>query len=123
MEDRATRKFQKEMNAGAISLVVLAVIDQLGRPVYGYEVAGMLAQGAGDRLPMNQAAIYPVLRSLEKQSLLASELEASDAGPPRRYYQLTNSGRQALTNWKAAWQKTSRFVNSVLEGFDDHRIA
>ena len=67
LTDNPSRKFQKELNAGAVSLVVLCVMEQLQRPVYGYEVAKILQSRAGDSLPMNQAAIYPVLRSLEKQ--------------------------------------------------------
>ena len=37
---------------------------------------------------MNQAAIYPVLRSLEKQQLLRSRMVPSESGPPRKYYNL-----------------------------------
>lgn len=115
MNDKPSRKFQKELNSGAVSLVVLAVMEQLDRPVYGYEIAKLLESLAGDSLPMNQAAIYPVLRSLQKQQLLRSKMAASDSGPPRKYYQLTSAGRHALSEWKSVWGNTTAFVDSILE--------
>lgn len=119
MDDKASRKFQKELNSGAVSLVLLTVMEQLNRSVYGYEIAKLLQSRAGDTLPMNQAAIYPVLRSLEKQELLRSKSVPSDSGPPRKYYEMTPSGRQALSRWKSAWQTTTAFVDSILENTDD----
>ena len=112
------RKFQKELNSGAISLVLLTTLEQLGRPVYGYELAKVLEARASQTLPMNQAAIYPVLRSLEKQSLLASEMVKSESGPPRKYYRLTADAEQTLAEWKRAWSETTQFVDSILENAD-----
>ncbi|MCA9265309.1 MAG: PadR family transcriptional regulator [Planctomycetales bacterium] len=117
--DRAARKFQKEMNSGAISLVVLAILEQASEPLYGYAIAKRLEGMSGDTLPMNQAAIYPVLRSLEKQRLLRSKLQPSDVGPPRRYYSLTSAGERALEEWRQIWRQTKEFVDDVLEQGDE----
>ena len=83
--------------------------------MYGYEVAAHLSGLADDALPMTQAALYPVLRSLEKLELLTSHIEASDAGPPRKYYTLTARGRRTFDEWVTAWNETSSLVNRVLE--------
>src|SRR5689334_1808266 len=111
----AERKFQRELNAGVTALMVLSAIHRARRPMYGYEVAAHLSGLAEDQLPMTQAALYPVLRSLEKQELLKSHIEASDAGPPRKYYALTAQGRRTLEGWIRAWHETSALVNRVLE--------
>ncbi|TWU38592.1 PadR family transcriptional regulator [Novipirellula artificiosorum] len=116
--DDSGRKFQKELNSGAVSLVLLSVLQRNGEPMYGYEIAKYLESAAQGALPMNQAAIYPVLRSLEKQQLLRSRMVASESGPPRKYYQLTAAGRRAFDEWKSAWMKTTSFVNSLLETSD-----
>lgn len=118
MDDQPTRKFQKELNAGAISLVLLSVLQRQGEPMYGYEIARCLERSDDGELPMNQAAIYPVLRSMERQSLLTSELVASEVGPPRKYYQLTSAGRKSLRQWTEVWQDTKAFVDSHLEKND-----
>jgi len=117
--ERTNQKFQKELNAGAISLVLLSVIQEHGEPMYGYEICKELATISDGVLPMNQAAIYPVLRSLEKQELLRSQMMPSKSGPPRKYYQLTKKGKQALLDWKNVWIKTTSFVNSILEQNDE----
>jgi len=111
----STRKLQRELNSGVTALLTLGLVRQAGRPVYGYELAMQLAGLADDELPMNQGALYPVLRSLERIGLLSSEIEPSAAGPPRRYYAITEEGRKAYIEWKQAWGTTSTLVKRVLE--------
>src|SRR5262245_11005058 len=118
--DPANRKFQKELNAGAGSLVILGLLARAGRAMYGYEIGKRLEELAQGELPMHQGALYPALRSLEKGGLLASNVEPSIAGPPRRYYPVTPLGKQALVDWQQAWTRTKKFVDSVLENSDGH---
>jgi PadR family transcriptional regulator PadR len=114
--EAATRKLQKELNAGASAVVVLGLLRRTGREMYGYEIGKRLEELAQGSLPMHQGALYPTLRSLEKGGLLSSEVEPSTAGPPRRYYRITPLGLEALAEWQTAWKRTKRFVDSVLEG-------
>ena len=109
------KKFQKELSAGTVSLVLLAVLDQASEPMYGYQIAKRLVSGEG-LLGGKQSAIYPVLRSLEGAGLLASEVEPSVAGPPRRYYRITAQGRDVLKAWVEHWNTTRDFVETTLEG-------
>ena len=113
--DKSTLKFQKELNSGAISLVLLGVMKQSGEPMYGYEIAKLLEGLGDDGLPMNQGAIYPVLRSLERQGLLRSKKVPSEVGPPRKYYQVTAAGDRAFENRRETWSAMVSFVNSFLE--------
>jgi PadR family transcriptional regulator PadR len=110
-----TRKFRKELMAGLSSLVLLAVLARAGREMYGYEIAkAVKAEGEGG-LIFKQGAIYPVLRSLNSLGLLDSRVEASAFGPPRRYYNITNEGRQALNDWQGAWKDMREFVDDALQ--------
>src|ERR1700754_2373564 len=113
------RRFQKQLNGGATSLALLGLLSRARRPMYGYEIAKQLQAKCGGDLPMNQGALYPVLRSLEEQGLLSSHVEPSVAGPARKYYQITAAGKQTLRRWLAAWNSTKDFVDSVLESEDD----
>jgi PadR family transcriptional regulator, regulatory protein PadR len=120
------RKFQKELNSGAISLVILGLLARVGRAMYGYEIGKHLEELCEGSLPMHQGALYPALRSMEKSGLLGSEVEPSVSGPPRRYYQITPAGRQSLIDWSLAWRQTKQFVDSILEhtrGDDDNSPA
>jgi PadR family transcriptional regulator PadR len=113
-ETTYTRKFRKELMAGLSSLVLLAVLARAGREMYGYEIAkAVKAEGEGG-LIFKQGAIYPVLRSLNQLGLLGSRVEASAFGPPRRYYNITDEGRRALSEWQGAWKDMREFVDDAL---------
>ena len=119
MDDIAAhiKKFQKELSAGTVSLVLLAVLGQSRQPLYGYQIAKRLEElGEEGVLAGKQSALYPVLRNLEGSGLLASEVEPSVSGPPRRYYRITKQGREVLREWIAAWAATRDSVDKVLQG-------
>ena len=107
------RKFQKELSAGTVSLALLAVLGEAGQPMYGYQIAKRLEQLEGV-LAGKQSALYPVLRGLEGAGLLASHVEPSVSGPPRRYYRINDDGRAVLAHWAAAWRATRDSVDAVL---------
>jgi PadR family transcriptional regulator, regulatory protein PadR len=121
MEDleQLTKKFQKEINAGIASLVLLSVLDQSKEALYGYQIAKMLDDRSENTPLMKQGALYPVLRSLEGSGLLNSMVEPSVSGPPRRYYNITAEGRQTLRIWIEVWNQTDTFVNAVLKGINN----
>jgi PadR family transcriptional regulator PadR len=119
--DTSDRRFQKQLNSGATALALLGLLSRAKRPTYGYEIAKHLEKLCGGELPMNQGALYPVLRALEQQGFLSSYVEPSVAGPARKYYSITSAGRGAVKRWTATWQNTIQFVNSVLEGSDERR--
>ena len=115
------KKFQKELNAGTVALLLLILLSRADSPRYGYEIAKELEQHDHKDLIGKQSALYPVLRNLSAAGLLESWVEPSVSGPPRRYYSITSAGRDMLVAWKAAWQDTVTLVNTLLmESNDDH---
>jgi PadR family transcriptional regulator PadR len=111
-----SKKFQKELNAGTSSLVLLKVLSQSKEPMYGYQIAKLLEDNGPDLPLMKQGTLYPVLRSLEENGLLSSIVEPSVSGPPRRYYSITDDGQSALKDWQEIWKQTKKFVDSILKG-------
>ena len=114
--DPLIRKFQKELSAGTVSFLLLAQLAKAGEPMYGYQIAKQLEQDGDGMLSGKQSALYPVLRNLDAAGLLQSEVEPSVAGPPRRYYRITDFGREVFSAWRNTWQQTQTLVNTVLEG-------
>ena len=112
--DVHVRKFQKELASGLTALVLLAVLAESAAPMYGYQIAKRLEEGAGV-LRGKQSALYPVLRNLDATGLAESEIRPSHSGPPRRYYRITELGRQVLAEWRTAWVSTCRFVDELLQ--------
>jgi PadR family transcriptional regulator PadR len=109
-------KFEKDLITGLISLILLAICAQSKEPLYGYQIARRMEgdEPSGPRL--KQGTIYPVLRSLEKQGFLKSNRKASESGPPRKYYVITEKGRRKVDVWIKTWRRTRLFVDGVLEG-------
>ncbi|HMB56713.1 MAG TPA: PadR family transcriptional regulator [Arenimonas sp.] len=110
------KKFQKELSTGTVSLVLLAVLNQSAEPMYGYQIAKRLERGGDGLFAGKQSALYPVLRNLDGAGLLASDVEPSVAGPPRRYYRITELGQQVLAAWVKNWSTAREFVDNVLKG-------
>jgi PadR family transcriptional regulator PadR len=116
MDDAQAKKFQKELNVGLVALVLLAVLDRSSQDLYGYEIAKRLQRANDGEGLFKEGTVYPVLRSLSAGGYLKSRVEASVAGPPRRYYRITREGRALLSQWSVIWTQTRDFVDRVLRG-------
>jgi PadR family transcriptional regulator PadR len=115
-QSSANKKFQKELNAGTVALVLLGVLGRAAEPIYGYQIAKAIEGGQPEVKMMKQGSLYPVLRSLERSGLLESRVQTSESGPPRRYYAITDRGRETLQEWIGIWRHSRDFVDAVLEG-------
>src|SRR5258707_14867739 len=114
MDDHA-RKFQKDPNAGLVALVLLAALDQTSEDLYAYEIAKRLQKANEGEALFKEGTVYPVLRALSANGLLTSRIVPSYAGPPRRYYRITEEGRGVLAEWKVIWRGTRDFVDRFIE--------
>lgn len=110
-----SKKFQREISSGTFALTVLALVEQAREPIYGYQVVKQLETYVAPGTVVKQGTLYPVLRSLERQGLLSSQVEPSVSGPPRRYYTITSAGQAALKQWTLLWQQTRDFIDFVLQ--------
>ena len=97
-----------ELRRGAL---VLAVLSRLGTPRYGYALKQTLTEMG---LDINEGTLYPLLRRLEKQGLLASEWEVVDDTRPRRYYKLSPMGKQVLASLTGEWSSLVTLMNGFL---------
>lgn len=83
-----------------------------GEPRYGFDLVRELS--AADGLLTSEGTIYPLLSRLRKDGLVTTSWQASDAGPPRRYYALTPDGRSALERFVTDWRRFRDGVDLVL---------
>lgn len=110
------KKFRKELSSGTTSLILLSVLAQASEPMYGYQIAKLITQKSSNAPIMKQGALYPVLRALAAAEFLESHVNPSVSGPPRRYYKITESGRETLLEWELIWKETSSFIDNILGG-------
>jgi PadR family transcriptional regulator PadR len=116
--DAAARKFQKDLNAGLVALVLLALLERTDEDLYGYEIAKRLQRAHAGEPLFKEGTIYPVLRALSGGGLLTSRIVPSYSGPPRRYYRITPEGQGALAAWSRIWGQTRDFVDSFVTAPD-----
>jgi PadR family transcriptional regulator PadR len=95
-----------QMKRGAIEYCVLALVEKRER--YGLELVQTLSEVDG--LVTSEGTIYPLLSRLRRDGAIESFWRESDSGPPRRYYRLTEQGRQSLRTFRSEWD---RFKNAV----------
>lgn len=93
-------------------MLVLAVLSQLREMQYGYSLRQALAQRG---MPIEEGTLYPLLRRLESQGLLASQWRIED-GPPRRYYRLNDAGEALLADLAATWESLVGTMGGLLGG-------
>ena len=104
--DEVQTNIIQEMRRGVI---VLAVLAELREEQYGYSILKLLAEQG---LEIDQGTLYPLLRRLESQGLLESIWKLEEARP-RRYYVISQTGRQVLESLREEWQKIVVIMQNV----------
>lgn len=99
-----------QLRRGALEYCVLAML-QSGR-LYGLDIARRLA--AGQVLMSSEGTLYPLLARLRKAGLVSTTWQESTEGPPRRYYELTGPGTEALDAFRSAWSPFRDAVDAAL---------
>jgi DNA-binding PadR family transcriptional regulator len=100
-------KHEQELRRGVI---ILATLSQLRSPQYGYSLRQALAERG---MVIEEGTLYPLLRRLEGQGLLASEWRIED-GPPRRYYTLNPKGEELFASLTQSWRTLTGVIDSLI---------
>ena len=98
-----------QFKKGVLNLCVLVLLEKQDR--YGYE----LVQKISDRIAISEGSVYPLLRRLTKEGYFSTYLQESTEGPPRKYYKLTEAGREYLHEQLAEWKSFTDGVNQLIE--------
>jgi PadR family transcriptional regulator, regulatory protein PadR len=93
---------------GLLEFALLRVIA--GAKLY---VAEMLQRLAATEFATQEGTLYPLLSRLRREGLVDYEWQESEAGPPRKYYRLTDTGRQALAELQGYWSHLNDTLNSL----------
>ena len=82
---------------------------------YGYQINKQVAQITDGIFEMKEATLYTAFRRLEGAGLIRAYWGDEQSGARRRYYALTESGRERLRQDCLAWQETRRLLDRLLE--------
>jgi len=106
--DKNYANLQKELRSGVI---ILAVLGQLRREYYGYQLIKSLAEQG---LAIDQGTLYPLLRRLESAGLLQSEWRVEDSRP-HRWYHISPAGEQLLAQLTTDWLTLVAAMQRILK--------
>ena len=100
-------------NTGSALLdaIVLAVVSKDAKGTYGYKIT----QDVRLAIDISESTLYPVLRRLQKDECLTI-YDQECAGRNRRYYLVTEKGRQQLSMYREEWKSYSGKINQIFEG-------
>ena len=99
------------MRKGCLEMAVLASLWH-GR-LYGLEILRVLERDSS--LVLAEGTIYPILNRLRNEGLLQSQWVEAAAGHPRKYYDLTQAGRDRVTRMVETWKQFSAGLDRLIE--------
>ncbi len=98
---------------GTLEFLLLASLE--GGPLYGLRIIQDVQDRTGGHFSFKEGTLYPALHRLEGRGLITGTMRPSDAGgPPRKYYELTESGKTELARQREAQRAHARALAPFL---------
>jgi PadR family transcriptional regulator, regulatory protein PadR len=102
---------KSQMFKGVLEMCILSVITE--QRSYGYEISEKLASRGFSFV--SEGTIYPILLRLQNEGAITAEYLPSPTGPPRKYYETTEAGKEKLSTSIAAWRELQEAVDRTIE--------
>lgn len=93
--------FNRELVKGSTSILVLQLLNE--RDMYGYELVKEIEDRSDNHLQIKEGSLYPGLHKLEKQEYIESYWQEQEKGPARKYYKITDQGKEILAERTSEW--------------------
>ena len=99
---------KSQMRKGILEYCVLLILSK------GDSYAPQIIQELKEaNMNVVEGTLYPILTRQKNQGLLAYRWEESPQGPPRKYYSMTDKGRQALAELDAVWSEMNEQILTI----------
>jgi PadR family transcriptional regulator PadR len=108
MTDSNVDNIKSQMRKGVLEYCILSTLRR--KDAYASSLIGELKEA---RMIVVEGTLYPLLTRLKNQGMLSYRWEESTQGPPRKYYSLTEKGREALVEMDTAWSEVVSCVEAV----------
>ena len=108
-------KFESEINRGISTLCILSIIKQVEvKGIHGYGILKELQEQTNDTLVIEEGTLYPLIRKLEKASLLESWKSEVD-GRKRKLYRMTENGEKIYNHLSGFYSKLTEAISPLLD--------
>ena len=104
----------KSLLTGSTTVLILKLLEE--KDMYGYEMISNLAKKSNHTFDLKAGTLYPLLHNLEKNGIVESYEESTASERTRKYYHLTEKGKDVLKIKEKEWHEYSTAVNRVLNG-------
>ena len=104
--------WQTQLRKGLLDIVILNLLRH--SQYHGYDMVQTLKKSQG--LKIREGNIYAILARLQTDGLVASYSEASQDGPPRKYFKLTKLGQKKLADMNAHWDQIIESIQNIRKG-------
>ena len=105
-----TENQNAQMRKGVLELCILSIISE--KDAYSSDIIRKLKEA---RLIVVEGTLYPLLTRLKNEGLTTYRWEESKSGPPRKYHQVTESGKQVLAELKKDWEELVSSVGNIIQ--------
>jgi transcriptional regulator len=102
-----------EILKGTLDLLILKTLST--EPNHGYGISRWLRATSGEAFQVEEGALYPALRRLEKRGLLSTRWGTTETGREAKFYTLTPPGRAELDEALKGWSRYVAAMGHVLE--------
>lgn len=101
----------KDLVAASSTPLVLAILAE--GDSYGYAILQRVRELSGGALEWTDGMLYPVLHRLERSGLVESRWEKAETGRRRKYYRVTDTGREQLDEERRQWQTVDQALQKI----------
>ena len=105
---------QEQMRKGTTTVIILNLLAEVDRPMYGYELIQALESRSQGAFRFREGLIYPRLHEMEQDGLLRSEWQGEEGERRRKFYTITAEGRRRLEEELQDWRSFALTVNRLL---------
>lgn len=102
---------EKDLVAASSTPLVLAILSE--GESYGYAILKRVREVSGGELEWTDGMLYPLLHRLHRLGYVTQEWRNPPEGRRRRYYAITDAGREALLEHKRQWVAVTRVLGDV----------
>jgi PadR family transcriptional regulator PadR len=106
---------QEQMRKGTTQVIVLKLLAESDRPMYGYEIIKELETRSEGYFEFKEGLIYPRLHEMERQGYLRAEWQGAEGTRRRKFYTITDRGRHRLEKDLQGWRAFAENVNRLLD--------
>ena len=99
---------KSQMRKGMLEYCIMLLLSE--KAYYTSDIISRLKEA---NLLVVEGTLYPLLTRLKNDGILSYEWQESTQGPPRKYYVLTEEGREALQQMDLAWNELENTVHNI----------